>query len=44
MQLYYIKNIFLESEYIKLFNLFLAPNIVVWNLKQYYFYYFRDFF
>ncbi len=29
MQLYHIKNIFLESEYIKLFNLFLAPNIVV---------------
>ena len=29
MQLYYIKNIFSESEYIKLFNLFLGPNIVV---------------
>jgi hypothetical protein len=29
MQLYHIKNFFLESEYIKLFNLFLGPNIVV---------------
>lgn len=29
MQLYHIKNIFLESEYIKLFNLFLGTIIVV---------------